>query len=54
MATLLLAQQLGADIAPIVGDLFLAFLCSVAFATILAVVSGLVLGRLGHRPRHLC
>jgi cation/acetate symporter len=43
MATLLLAQQLGADIAPIVGDLFLAFLCSVAFATILAVVSGLVL-----------
>ncbi|MBT1070329.1 solute symporter family protein [Pelotalea chapellei] len=43
MATLLLAQQLGADIAPVVGDLFLAFLCSVAFATILAVVSGLVL-----------
>ncbi|MBT0654788.1 sodium:solute symporter family transporter, partial [Geomobilimonas luticola] len=41
MATLLLAQQLGADIAPIVGDIFLAFLCSVAFATILAVVSGL-------------
>jgi len=43
MATLLLAQQLGADIAPIVGDIFLAFLCAVAFATILAVVSGLVL-----------
>jgi cation/acetate symporter len=43
MATLMLAQQLGADIAPIVGDIFLAFLCSVAFATILAVVSGLVL-----------
>lgn len=43
MATLLLAQQMGADIAPVVGDLFLAFLCSVAFATILAVVSGLVL-----------
>jgi cation/acetate symporter len=43
MATLLLAQQLGADISPIIGDLFLAFLCSVAFATILAVVSGLVL-----------
>ena len=43
MATLMLAQQLGNDIAPIVGDLFLAFLCSVAFATILAVVSGLVL-----------
>ncbi|MEI6208215.1 MAG: cation acetate symporter [Desulfuromonadales bacterium] len=43
MCTLLLAQQLGADIAPIIGDIFLAFLCSVAFATILAVVSGLVL-----------
>jgi cation/acetate symporter len=43
MATLLLAQQLGSDIAPVVGDIFLAFLCSVAFATILAVVSGLVL-----------
>ena len=43
MATLLLAQQLGADIAPIIGDIFLAFLCAVAFATILAVVSGLVL-----------
>jgi cation/acetate symporter len=43
MATLMLAQQLGADIHPILGDLFLAFLCSVAFATILAVVSGLVL-----------
>ncbi|MDY0301846.1 MAG: cation acetate symporter [Trichlorobacter sp.] len=43
MATLLLAEQLGADIAPILGDIFLAFLCSVAFATILAVVSGLVL-----------
>ena len=43
MATLMLAQQMGADIAPICGDLFLAFLCAVAFATILAVVSGLVL-----------
>jgi cation/acetate symporter len=43
MATLMLAQTLGADIAPIFGDLFLAFLCAVAFATILAVVSGLVL-----------
>jgi cation/acetate symporter len=43
MATLLLAQELGAEIAPILGDIFLAFLCSVAFATILAVVSGLVL-----------
>jgi cation/acetate symporter len=43
MATMMLAQQLGADIAPIFGDLLLAFLCAVAFATILAVVSGLVL-----------
>jgi len=43
MATMMLAQQLGADIAPILGDIFLAFLCAVAFATILAVVSGLVL-----------
>jgi cation/acetate symporter len=43
MATLLLAQQLGGDIAPIFGDILLAFLCAVAFATILAVVSGLVL-----------
>jgi len=43
MATLMLAQQMGADIAPVLGDLFLAFLCAVAFATILAVVSGLVL-----------
>jgi cation/acetate symporter len=43
MATLMLAQKLGADVAPILGDLFLAFLCAVAFATILAVVSGLVL-----------
>ena len=43
MATLILAQTMGAEIAPILGDIFLAFLCSVAFATILAVVSGLVL-----------
>ncbi|MCM0081631.1 cation acetate symporter [Geomonas sp. Red32] len=43
MATLMLAEKLGADIAPVIGDLFLAFLCAVAFATILAVVSGLVL-----------
>lgn len=43
LATLLLAQVLGNQIAPIVGDTLLAFLCSVAFATILAVVSGLVL-----------
>ncbi len=43
MATMMLAQQMGADIAPVLGDIFLAFLCAVAFATILAVVSGLVL-----------
>ena len=43
MATLLLAQQLGGDIAPVFGDILLAFLCAVDFATILAVVSGLVL-----------
>src|ERR1035437_5070043 len=30
MATMMLAQQLGADIAPIFGDLLLAFLCAVA------------------------
>ncbi len=43
MATVLLAQMLGNDIAHVVGDVFFAFLCAVAFATILAVVSGLVL-----------
>ncbi|BBA69600.1 cation acetate symporter [Geobacter sulfurreducens] len=43
MAAMMLAQQLGGDIHPFLGDLLLAFLCAVAFATILAVVSGLVL-----------
>ncbi|GLI38777.1 cation acetate symporter [Geobacter hydrogenophilus] len=43
MAAMMLAQQLGGDISPFIGDLLLAFLCAVAFATILAVVSGLVL-----------
>jgi cation/acetate symporter len=43
MATVLLAQMLGNEIAHVVGDVFFAFLCAVAFATILAVVSGLVL-----------
>jgi len=43
MAALMLAQTLGAQITPVLGDIFLAFLCAVAFATILAVVSGLVL-----------
>ncbi len=43
MSALLLASQMGADITPFIGDLLLAFLCAVAFATILAVVSGLVI-----------
>lgn len=43
MSNMLLAQMLGNEIYPLAGDLFLAFLCAVAFATILAVVSGLVL-----------
>jgi cation/acetate symporter len=43
MASVLLAQMLGNEIAHVVGDVFFAFLCAVAFATILAVVSGLVL-----------
>jgi cation/acetate symporter len=43
MAAMMLAKQLGSDISPFLGDLLLAFLCAVAFATILAVVSGLVL-----------
>ncbi len=43
MATLLLAQKLGGGAGSFGGDLFLAFICAVAFATILAVVSGLVL-----------
>jgi cation/acetate symporter len=43
MATLLLAQKLGGGAGSFGGDIFLAFICAVAFATILAVVSGLVL-----------
>lgn len=43
MSNMLLAQMLGNQIFPLLGDIFLAFLCAVAFATILAVVSGLVL-----------
>ncbi len=43
MATLLLAQLLGGGAGSLGGDMFLAFICAVAFATILAVVSGLVL-----------
>ncbi|MBV5339239.1 MAG: cation acetate symporter [Deltaproteobacteria bacterium] len=43
MATLMLAQKLGGGAGSLGGDMFLAFICAVAFATILAVVSGLVL-----------
>jgi cation/acetate symporter len=43
MATLLLAQHMGGGPGSLGGDIFLAFICAVAFATILAVVSGLVL-----------
>ena len=43
MATLLLAQFMGGGPGSLGGDIFLAFICAVAFATILAVVSGLVL-----------
>ena len=43
MANLILAKIIGSEVAPWVGDAFMAFLCAVAFATILAVVSGVVL-----------
>ncbi len=43
MASILLAEKLGNEIAHVMGDILLAFLCAVAFATIIAVVSGLVL-----------
>ncbi len=43
MANPLLARYLGNWFHPFVGDSFQAFVCAVAFATILAVVSGLVL-----------
>ncbi|MGC8605053.1 MAG: solute symporter family protein, partial [Desulfomonilaceae bacterium] len=43
MANLLMAELLGSKVSPLFGDIFFAFLCSVAFATILAVVAGLVL-----------
>jgi cation/acetate symporter len=43
MAALLLAQQFGGGAGTLGGDLSFAFLCAVAFSTILAVVSGLVL-----------
>ncbi len=43
MANPLLARFLGAEFHPVFGDFLQAFVCAVAFATILAVVSGLVL-----------
>lgn len=43
MANPLLARYLGNMFHPILGDFLQAFVCAVAFATILAVVSGLVL-----------
>lgn len=43
MAGLLIAQHVGGGAGTVTGDLLLAFVCAVAFATILAVVSGLVL-----------
>ena len=47
MANLLLAKIIGSQVAPWFGDILMAFLCAVAFATILAVVSGVVLAGAG-------
>ncbi|HBA89678.1 MAG TPA: cation acetate symporter [Geobacter sp.] len=43
MAAPMLSQFLGGGAGTILGDLFLAFVCAVAFSTIIAVVSGLIL-----------
>lgn len=43
MAAPMLAQFLGGGAGSIMGDVFLAFVCAVAFSTIIAVVSGLIL-----------
>lgn len=43
MAALMMAQYIGGGAGTIGGDLLLAFVCAVAFATIIAVVSGLIL-----------
>lgn len=43
MAAPMLAQFLGGGAGTIMGDVFLAFVCAVAFSTIIAVVSGLIL-----------
>lgn len=43
MAALMMAQFIGGGPGTVGGDLLLAFICAVAFATVIAVVSGLVL-----------
>jgi len=43
MAAPMLAQFLGGGGGTVMGDVFLAFVCAVAFSTIIAVVSGLIL-----------
>ena len=43
MAAPMIAQYVGGGAGTIGGDLFLAFVCAVAFSTIIAVVSGLIL-----------
>ncbi len=43
MAAPMLAQFLGGGAGSVMGDVFLAFVCAVAFSTIIAVVSGLIL-----------
>jgi cation/acetate symporter len=47
LATPLLADKLGGGAGTVGGDLFLAIICAVAFATILAVVAGLVIASTG-------
>lgn len=43
MAAPMIAQYLGGGVGSISGDLLMAFVCAVAFSTIIAVVSGLIL-----------
>ena len=54
LAAPILAQELGGGEGTFGGDLFLAIIAGVAFATILAVVAGLVISRVGRgRARRL-
>ena len=53
LATPLLAEELGGGAGTVDGDLFLAIISAVAFATILAVVAGLVIASSG-RSRTTC